>query len=390
MEKSNYEKLGASASKAGLHKALEKADFKLSSGLFASVIPDIAGDENYLSFLHCDGAGTKSIVAYLAYKESGDVNAFAGLAQDALVMNLDDIFCIGLPENLFLANAIARNAHIIPDDAIGSIVANYQRLCKELSAQGVEIALTGGETADCGDVVRTLLIDAVVGGRIKKENLITTDNILPGDVIVGISSTGQASYEDAPNSGVASNGLTLARHSLISNAYLKDYPEILDPGVDKDVAYRGPFKLSDKPDGLGMSVGEALLSPTRTYAPILAAIFKALGRNVHGVIHQTGGGLSKVLRFGKGCRYIKNNIFDTPPLFKLIQEHGRVEWKEMYQVFNMGHRIELYLPKDVADEAIKISEGFGLEAKVVGYVEKAEGENEVVVESQNGTFEYKL
>lgn len=390
MGKSNYEKLGASASKAGLHKALEKAGFAISEGLFASVVPDIAGDSNYLSFLHCDGAGTKSIVAYLAYRESKDLKCFAGLAQDALVMNLDDIFCIGLPENLVLANAIARNANLIPDAAIGEIVANYQKLCGTLREQNIEISLSGGETADCGDVIRTLLIDAVVGGRIKKENLINTNNIVPGDVIVGISSTGKASYEEKENSGVASNGLTLARHSLISKDYVKNYPEILDPAVDINDAYRGPFKLSDRPDGLGMSVGEALLSPTRTYVPILAKIYKALGKEVHGVIHQTGGGMSKVLRFGKNNRYIKNDLFETPPLFKLIQEHGEVQWKEMYQVFNMGHRMEIYLPKDSAAEAIKIAKDFGLAAKQVGYVERSTGKNEVVVESKMGVFEYTL
>lgn len=390
MEKSNYEKLGASASKAGLHKALEAAGFDLSDGLFASVVPDIAGDENYLSFLHCDGAGTKSIVAYLAYKESNDLKCFAGLAQDALVMNLDDIFCIGLPENLFLANAIARNANLIPDAAIGEIVANYKKLCSSLKEQNIEISLSGGETADCGDLIRTLLVDAVVGGRIKKENLINTNNIIPGDVIVGISSTGKASYEEKENSGVASNGLTLARHSLISKQYVRDYPEILDPAVNPDYAYRGPFKLSDRPDGLGMSIGEALLSPTRTYVPILAKIYKALGKEVHGVIHQTGGGLTKVLRFGKNNRYVKNNLFEVPPLFKLIQEHGAVSWQEMYQVFNMGHRIEVYLPMDSASEVIKIANQFGLAAKQVGHVEKSKDKNEVVVESKNGVFEYTL
>ena len=391
MGKTNYEKLGASASKAGLHKALDKAGFSHGEGLFASVIPDIAGDPNYLSFLHCDGAGTKSIVAYLLYKETGDANAFYGLAQDALVMNLDDIFCIGLPENLFLANAIARNAHLIPDDAIAAIVSCYQDLCAKLKEQDIQIELTGGETADCGDVVRTLLIDAVVGGRIKKEYLINANNIVPGDVIIGLSSLGKTTYEDKENSGVASNGLTLARHSLLSSEYAQKFSEIVDESIDKDICYGGPFKLSDTPEGLGMSIGEALLSPTRTDAPILAKIFQNIGSsNIHGVIHQTGGGMSKVLRFGKGNRYIKNNLFDTPPLFSLIQEHGEVSWEEMYQVCNMGHRMEVYLPAEFAEEVIKITQNFGIQAKQIGHVEKADEQNIVVVDSEKGSFSYNL
>ncbi len=391
-----YEKLGASATKAGLHDALKRAGVSESSGLFAQVTPDIAGDDSYSSFVHCDGAGTKSIIAYLVYRETGDLNAFAGLAQDALVMNLDDVLCLGTPERLVLANAVARNARLINNDALEVLIKSYKTLASDLRAMGVPLDLTGGETADCGDVVRTLLVDAVITGRIKKSALINNNRIVPGDIIVGLSSTGKASYEKTTNSGVASNGLTLARHSLLKKSYAENFPEVVDPDLEKAIIYRGPFSVSDRPEGLGMTVGEALLSPTRTYAPLLMDLYQSLPSEIHGVIHVTGGGLTKVLRFGQGNRYVKNHLFPTPPLFQLIQKHGEVPAREMYQVFNMGQRIEVYLPEKYLDQLIKIAQSFSIDAQVIGRVEKNgdQSKNSVVVSTPANEpqedFEYEL
>jgi phosphoribosylformylglycinamidine cyclo-ligase len=389
---SKYDQLGASASKAGLHKALDKAGLSEDLGLFAKVNSDIAGNPDYYSFLHADGAGTKSIIAYLIYRETGSTSAFANLAHDALAMNLDDIFCLGIPENLLLSNTIGRNAKLINDDAVSEIISSYKKLTEMLATQGIDIELSGGETADCGDVVRTLMVDAVLAGRIKKQNIIDPKNIVPGDIIVGLSNTGKASYEKTENSSVASNGLTLARHCLLSKDYKEKYPEIVDENIKGNaIAYGGPFKVTDTPEGLGMTIGEALSSPTRTFAPVLAKIYQALPGQVHGAIHTTGGGLTKVLRFGKGNVYVKNNLFPTPPLYSLIQEHGNVQWREMYQVFNMGHRLELYLDKAHLSSVIEIAKIFNIEAQQIGVVEKSTGQtNKVRVESKNGTFEYTL
>lgn len=391
---SQYQSLGASANKKGLHQALENAGIEEEKRYFARIGADIAGDPNFASFIHCDGAGTKAIPAYLLYKETGSVEHFSGLSQDALVMNLDDIYCLGEPDTLLLANTIARNAKHIGDDALSVIIQRYRTLCEELKSLGISIELSGGETADMGDVVRTLVVDAVLCGRIKKSNLISTEAIIPGDVIVGFSSTGKSSYEKQSNSGIGSNGLTLARHCLISKEYLKKFPEIVDPATDSSAVYRGPFKVTDTPENLGMSVGEALLSPTRTFAPVLKKAFQTLKSHIHGAIHVTGGGLTKVLRFGKGNLYIKDDVFDVPPLFSLIQRHGNVEWKEMYQVFNMGQRLEVYLPKEHAKELINIASSFNIDAKIIGRVEKnnqsSNGENAVRVITKEGTFDYKL
>ncbi len=392
MTQNNYAALGVSASKSGLHKALDEAGIAPAAGLFAQVAEDLGGSEDYYSFAHCDGAGTKSIIPYLYFKDTGDRSLFAGLAQDALVMNLDDIYCIGQPEKLLLANAIARNSRLIDDQVLTLLFAAYKKLGSTLRACGIPLDITGGETADCPDVVRTLLVDAVLCGRIKKVNLINANNIVPGDLILGFSSTGLASYEEAPNSGISSNGLTLARHAMLCRKYAEDYPEVVDPATDPALAYRGPFRTTDEAPGLGMSVGQALSSPTRTYAPLLVKIFAALGNKIHGIVHLTGGGQSKVLRFGSNNLYIKDNLFDTPPLFSLIAEHGKVPWKEMYQVFNMGHRLELYLEEKYADEVLKIAASCGIAAKQVGRVEKlpgsSSGANKVLLKTQHGVFEY--
>lgn len=393
MSTSKYSDLGASATKSGLHAALHSAGIACDSAFFAPLNSDLAGNDQFASFLHCDGAGTKSIVAYLLYRETGRVDYFKGLAQDALVMNLDDIFCVGSPSKLLLANTLARNAKLVTDEIVGVIIQGYRELIQTLNSFGIPIELGGGETADCGDVVRTLLVDAVITGRINKKSAINANRIVPGDIIVGLSSTGQAVYEKQPNSGVASNGLTLARHCLLSRYHAERYPEVCAPETDAKFSYAGPFKVTDAEPALPGSVGEALLCPTRTYAPVLNTIYHELWDCIHGVIHLTGGAQTKVLRFGQGNCYRKNNLFPPPPLFALIQKHGGVSDREMYQVFNMGHRIEIYSPPEHAAEICRIADSFGIAAQVVGAVErnpKSAAANRVVVETANGSYEYEL
>lgn len=387
---SRYEVLGASATKSGLHASLKKSGRENETGFFATLNADIAGDENYYSFLHCDGAGTKSIVAYLMFRETGVVDHFKGLAQDALVMNVDDMFCVGPVESLVLANTIAKNAKLISDEAVGALIESYTEIANELAALGIPITLSGGETADMGDVVRTLVVDAVLCGRLKKDRAINTTRIAAGDVIVGLSSTGKTTYEKAANSGIASNGLTLARHSLLTREYLRRFPEIGTLEMDVNVSYVGPYKVTDLAPGLATSVGEALLSPTRSYAPILAQVYNELGLEVHGVIHLTGGGQTKPLRFGKNVHYKKNNLFPIPQIFKLIEEHGSVARREMYQVFNMGHRIEIMTAEKNAKKIESIAKGFGVEAKIIGLVEESQQGNRVTVEVGTEKHEYQL
>ena len=347
--------------------------------------------------MHCDGAGTKSIVAYLYYMATGERRWFRGLAQDALVMNLDDIFCLGIPERMVLSNQIARNAKLVDDGVVAELIGGYKDLVSTLGSHGIDIELSGGETADCGDVVRTLLVDAVVSGRIRNKNLIDPRRIEPGDAIVALASSGKADYETVQNSGIGSNGLTLARHTLLSSAARDKFPEVVDPAVDPSLSYRGPYQVTDRPDGLEMTVGEALLSPTRTFAPVLLEIYKTLEADVHGAIHLTGGGMSKVLRFGENNLYRKGNLFPVPPVFKLIQQHGNIPWREMYQVFNMGQRFELYVPAARADEVVAIAWNHRVDARIIGTVEplknaagQAGGKNRVEVSTEYGDFDYSL
>lgn len=393
MAQNKYDALGVSASKQAVHAALREAGLKESSGLFANIVDDLSGDPQFASFLHADGAGTKSIVAYLLYKETGDASVFAGLAQDALAMNLDDVFCLGVPSSLVLGNAIARNASIIPGEVISVLVSAYAKLCKQLADFEIPISFSGGETADCGDVVRSLVVDATLGGRIPRKALIDQNRIAPGDVIVGLASTGKANYETEINSGIGSNGLTLARHSLLSKYHCEKYGEVVDPSLAAENTFRGPFKVTDATPGLPLSIGKALLSPTRMFAPVLLKIYQRLGTNIHGAIHVTGGGLTKVLRFGKGNLVIKNNLFPVPPLFQLIQQHGNVSWREMYQVFNMGHRLELYVGNENVPTIIEIARSFEVEGKVIGFVERNPENaqtNKVRVEGPHGKFDYEL
>lgn len=346
------------------------------------------------SFIHADGAGTKSIIAYLRYRESGDAAVFSSLAEDATVMNLDDIYCLGTPVSLTLSNAIARNSRLISDGAVRAIISGYTDICRRLEAEGIHIQMGGGETADCGDVVRTVLVDAVMCGRIPRKNLISPEAIQPGDAIIALSSTGTARYENTANSGIGSNGLTLARHSLLHSSYKEKYPECVDPGLDDSISYSGPYRVEDSPEGLGMTIGEALASPTRSYAPVLREIYATHGSAVHGVIHLTGGAHTKVLRFRRGMKFEKNNLFPVPKIFELIQESGQVSWQEMYKVFNMGQRIELYVPEALSDSIHEISAMFGIEARRVGIVsahpDGPEAASEVVLQTTHGDFSYRL
>lgn len=381
----SYERLGASSSKSGVLAAVGAGK---TAHYFCDPIPDPFGDPGKAFFLHADGAGTKSIVAYLMAKESGSNKFFGSLAIDSLVMNLDDLACVGAIDGLVLCNTIGRNFHRVGDDAVKEIVAGYSACAKTLEQLGVSVAIGGGETADLGDIVRTLVVDSTMTARVPYSELLDTRNVVVGDIIVGFSSTGKASFETAENSGMGSNGLTLARHALLNSSYAKRYPEVCEPSLDAKDAYRGSFNLSDTLDGTSLSVGEALLSPTRSYAPLIKRLRSQLRSDLHGAIHCTGGGQAKVKRFGHGVRFIKDNLFATPPLFAAIQASGQVPWKDMYTVFNMGHRVEIMIPQERFESAVKEAAAFGIEARQIGKVTKLEGNSIVVIDSPYGCFEY--
>ncbi len=384
-ESASYAALGASSAKAGVLKAVGETD---GARYFASPLPDVAGDPESAFFLHADGAGTKSIIAYLAFRESGSVLPFRYLAYDSMAMNLDDVACSGGVEGLFLSNTIGRNRAVIPDSAVAEIVTGYREYTEILATEGISVQLGGGETADMSDLVRTVVVDSTLCARIPRSQLVDTWRVTPGDVIVGFSSTGKSRYETQANSGIGSNGLTLARHVMLNSEYVIKYPEIVDPALSKDLAYRGSFKLSDTPAGLGMSVGEALLSPTRSYTPLIKVLLATLGDKIHSLIHCTGGGQAKAKRFGRGVRYEKNNLFPTPPIFSLIQSHGNIPWEEMYAVFNMGHRLEACVDPASVPQVIALGEQFGIAAQVVGRVTSSDTGNEVVISSPHGVFRY--
>lgn len=384
-ESSAYAALGASSAKGGVLAAVGESG---PARYFASPVDDPAGDPHFCFFLHADGAGTKSIVSYLLFKETGDASWFRSLAIDSLVMNLDDVACAGGLEGLILSNTIGRNRSLIPDAAIAEIIQGYRECVEQLQSQGVSIRLSGGETADVGDICRTLIVDSTLCARIPRTNLVDTTRVVAGDVIVGFSSTGQTNHEKKPNSSIGSNGLTLARNVLLKRELADRYPEACDPNLPRDVGYRGPFSVTDTPPSLGMSVGEALLSPTRAYAPLIKNLLANFKENIHSLIHCTGGGQVKIKRFGRNVTYLKDNLFPTPPLFTLIQQHGGIPWSEMYTVFNMGHRLEACVPAAIASEVISCAKDFGIAAQVIGQVTSSEGENEVVITSPYGVFKY--
>ncbi|MDH8702598.1 phosphoribosylformylglycinamidine cyclo-ligase [Dysgonomonadaceae bacterium PH5-43] len=388
MNNQRYMQRGVSASKEDVHNAIKNTDKGIFPQAFCKIIPDVLGnDEEYCNIMHADGAGTKSSLAYLYWKETGDLSVWKGIAQDALIMNIDDLLCVGATDNILLSSTIGRNKHLIPGEVISAIINGTNELCEELSSLGVNIYPTGGETADLGDLVRTIIVDSTVTCRMKRSDVINNANIQAGDVIVGLASYGKASYEKEYNGGMGSNGLTSARHDVFSKYLADKYPESFDPNVPEDLIYSGGMKLTDQIEGLGIDAGKLVLSPTRTYAPVIKNILDTMRDKIHGMVHVSGGAQTKVLHFVDKVKITKNNLFPTPPLFKLIQEQSGTDWQEMYKVFNMGHRMEIYLPKEYANEIIAISKSFDIDAQIVGFVE-ASDTKELIIESENGTFKY--
>lgn len=386
-EASHYARLGASSSKAGVHKAIQS---KSVSQYFAHVTEDVCGDSEYFSLLHADGAGTKSIVAYICYRETGDPSWFKSLAQDSLVMNLDDIAAVNAFDSLTLSNTIGRNRNLIDDNVIASIIEGYQEQVESLHELGIDIKLCGGETADVGDLVRTIIIDSTLFARVKKKNIIDTLNIQSGDIIVGLSSTGKASYEKEENSGLGSNGYTLARHALISKEYATRYTEILDPTLDAKLSYQGKWSIFESPAPLSQSIAKSLLSPTRSYAPLVKQIANELKKELHAVIHCTGGGQTKLIRFGKNKHYVKDQMFPVPPVCKLIAQSLGLSKRELYTVFNMGHRMEIIIPPQQLQTVIDIANSFSIDAQAVGFVEDSQGDNFLTIKTDGESLNFEL
>lgn len=383
-----YEKRGVSASKSDVHKAIKNLNKGLSPKAFCKIYPDyLSGDENYCNIMHADGAGTKSSLAYIYWKETGDLSVWKGIAQDAIVMNTDDLLCVGATNNMLLNSTIGRNKHKIPGEVIAAIINGTEEILQQFRDWGIEIYLTGGETADIGDLVRTIVVDASVACRIKREDIITNDKISHGDVIVGLSSFGKSTYETAYNSGIGSNGLTAARHDIFTKDIANKYPESYDQNTNRKFVYSGKYQLTDKSEIPDMDVGKLLLSPTRTYAPIIKEMFEKYRSQIHGMVHCTGGGQTKILHFIENLKVVKNNLFPLPPLFKLIHNSSDTTWKEMYQVFNMGHRMEIYVSETIASELIEISKSYNVDAQVIGYCKKFDGK-QVQIISENGNFAF--
>ncbi len=384
-----YAQRGVSASKEDVHSAIKNIDKGLFPKAFCKIVPDhLTNDEEYCLIMHADGAGTKSSLAYMYWKETGDISVWKGIAQDALIMNIDDLLCVGATDNILLSSTIGRNKNLIPGAVISAIINGTEELLEELKSFGVHIHSTGGETADVGDLVRTIIVDSTVTARMKRKNVIDNANIQVGDVIVGLASYGQASYEKEYNGGMGSNGLTSARHDVFSKILAKKYPESFDPSVPSDLVYSGKTNLTDTVKDAPIDAGKLVLSPTRTYAPIIKKILSKFdNKTIHGMVHCSGGAQTKVLHFVDNLHVIKDNLFDVPPLFKLIQENSGTDWKEMYQVFNMGHRMELYVSPEIADEIIEISKSFDVDAQIIGKVETSE-EKKLTIDSEFGTYTY--
>ncbi len=384
-----YAKRGVSAGKEDVHNAIKNIDKGLFPKAFCKIVPDyLTNDDNYCLIMHADGAGTKSSLAYTYWKETGDISVWKGIAQDALIMNIDDLICVGAVDNIMLSSTIGRNKNLIPGEVIKAIIEGSEAIIEDLKSHGVTIHSTGGETADVGDIVRTIIVDSTVTARIKRSKIINNANIKAGDVIVGLASFGQATYENSYNGGMGSNGLTSARHDVFDNYLADKYPESFDSQIPKDLVYSGKMKLTDKIENTPIDAGKLVLSPTRTYAPIIKKILEKYSSNqIHGMVHCSGGAQTKILHFIDNLHIIKNNMFDVPPLFKLIQEQSGTNWKEMYQVFNCGHRMELYIPEEIANEIIEISKSFNVDAKIVGKVEASESKR-LTITSKYGIFEY--
>ena len=384
-----YALRGVSAAKEDVHNAIKNIYKGLFPKAFCKIVPDyLTGDNEYCLLMHADGAGTKSSLAYLYWKETGDISVWKGIAQDALIMNIDDLLCVGATDNIMLSSTIGRNKNLIPAEVISAIINGTEELIQELKSFGVTIHSTGGETADVGDLVRTIIVDSTVTARMKRSDVIDNANIQPGDVIVGLTSFGQASYEKEYNGGMGSNGLTSARHDVFAKYLAEKYPESFDAAVPSDLVYSGQVKLTDEVKNSPIDAGKLVLSPTRTYAPIIKTILEKYSpKEIHGMVHCSGGAQTKILHFIDNLHIIKDNLFPIPPLFKLIQEQSKTDWKEMYQVFNCGHRMELYVPAAIANDIIEISKSFNVDAQIVGRVEASE-HKKLTITSEFGTFEY--
>jgi phosphoribosylformylglycinamidine cyclo-ligase len=388
MSNKRYHLRGVSSQKEDVHNAIKNIDKGLYPNAFCKVVPDyLTGSKNHCIVMHADGAGTKSSLAYAYWKETGDLSVWRGIAQDALIMNVDDLLCVGVSNDIMLSSTIGRNKNKIPTSVLSAIINGTEDLLKELAKYGINIHSTGGETADVGDLVKTIIVDSTVTARIKRSDIIDNSNIKAGDVIVGLSSFGQSTYESQYNGGMGSNGLTSARHDVFGRYIKEKYPETYDNELPVDLVYSGTKKLTDKTD-TPLDVGKLVLSPTRTYAPVIKSIFESLERSdIHGMIHCSGGAQTKILHFIEALHVIKDNLFDCPPLFELIQKESGTSWKEMYEVFNMGHRMEIYLPEDKSDNIINIANSFDVDAKVVGRVEEFQ-EKKLTIKSSKGVFEY--
>ena len=390
MEDNNfrYSQRGVSASKEDVHNAIKNIDKGIYPNAFCKIIPDIlADDDEYCNIMHADGAGTKSSLAYMYWKETGDLSVWKGIAQDALIMNIDDLLCVGATDKILLSSTIGRNKNRIPGDVISAIINGTDELLNSLRKTGVNIYSTGGETADVGDLVRTIIVDSTVTARMKRADVITNEKIAGGDVIVGLSSYGQATYETEYNGGMGSNGLTSARHDVFSK-YLSDkYPESYDNEIPSDLVYSGGYKLTDNIADLGIDAGKLVLSPTRTYAPVIKMILDKMRDKIHGMIHCSGGAQTKIMNFVNDIHVIKDNMFEIPPLFKIIQEESKTPWQEMYKVFNMGHRLEIYLSKEDANNVIEIAKSFNIDAQIIGKCESNKGKK-LTIKSEHGEFVY--
>lgn len=388
MSDQRYNLRGVSASKEDVHNAIKNVDKGLYPKAFCKIIPDIlGGDSEWCNIMHADGAGTKSSLAYIYWRETGDISVWKGIAQDALIMNIDDLLCVGATDNILLSSTIGRNKHLIPGEVISAIINGTEELLEELRSQGVSIYSTGGETADVGDLVRTIIVDSTVTCRMRRSDVINNANISAGDVIVGLASYGQATYETGYNGGMGSNGLTSARHDVFGKYLAEKYPESYDSAVPQELVYSGNTRLTDEVEGAPINAGQLVLSPTRTYAPVIKAILDKMRKDIHGMVHCSGGAQTKVLHFVENKHVIKDNLFPVPPLFDLIQRQSGTPWQEMYKVFNMGHRMEIYVAPEHAQAIIDTAAQFGIEARIVGRVEEA-ASNRLTIISDKGTFEY--
>ena len=379
---------GVSAAKEDVHNAIKNVDKGIFPQAFCKIIPDIlGGDPEYCNIMHADGAGTKSSLAYIYWKETGDISVWKGIAQDAIVMNTDDLLCVGAVDNILVSSTIGRNKLLIPGEVVSAIINGTDNLLADMRKMGVGIYPTGGETADVGDLVRTIIVDSTVTCRMKRCDVIDNSNIHPGDVIVGLSSTGQATYEKQYNGGMGSNGLTSARHDVFSKYLANLFPESYDHAVPEKLIYSGTKKMTDRIKGVEINAGQLVLSPTRTYAPVIKRVLDELRRDIHGMVHCTGGAQTKVLHFvNENCKVIKDNMFPVPPLFKLIHDESGTDWEEMYQVFNMGHRMEIYVRPEIAEKVIAISKSFNIDARIIGHIE--EGQRSLTIQSEYGTYNY--